>query len=162
MNHPINEGKGTTIPIFSTNNEVPNITDNCTGTLQCELFYELDWSYYLTVTSDCGSVVVEDPCFGTEACVCSNNYYRIVDTMPEYNGTNDLLKVVEEAMVDLAEEIALEIIAKTNNDDDSNDAWIYIVIACSVIVVGILVGGGIYYGKQMKEKKDGENIKAKI
>jgi len=62
---------------------VLNIGDNCTDTVECELYYEPAWSFVLKASLSCAEVAAKKPCFGTFACVCDNDYKSISANMPE-------------------------------------------------------------------------------
>ena len=47
--HPINQEDFETFPTVRTNNEVAFITVNCEETLTCDLYYEPDWNFKLSV-----------------------------------------------------------------------------------------------------------------
>ena len=62
---------------------MPDISQNCTNQITCDLHYEPDWSYRLRAEINCNQVVEKDPCFATYACICDNNYFQIASLMPE-------------------------------------------------------------------------------
>ena len=84
--HRINDNLDEEGHAFKTSEEFPNITDTCEEpetTITCDMHYELDWYYRLRYEGTCGTVEADDPCFATSACVCSNGYYRLSESMPE-------------------------------------------------------------------------------
>ena len=82
VNNAFNEGKPDALPAVLTNAEVTTYTKNCLSNIECDLHYELDWTYRLTATMTCDEATTKDPCFGTQACLCDNGYYRIALNMP--------------------------------------------------------------------------------
>ena len=81
--HKINKDDFGPYPTFQKNSSVPQIANNCTGSISCDIFYEPDWSYKLTTTINCNEVAKKDPCFATYACICDNNYSQIASLMPQ-------------------------------------------------------------------------------
>lgn len=68
----------------TTNSKVPSISAKCVGTIQCDLHYKLDWNFLARVSSlSCSEISSIDPCFGSDACICSNGYLRLRKDMPE-------------------------------------------------------------------------------
>ena len=81
----MNEGKPDALPLFRTNSDVLDTycggqIDSESKTITCELYYELDWDYYLRQTWNCLDEQ-NDPCWGTHACLCDNDYYRFSAAM---------------------------------------------------------------------------------
>ena len=62
---------------------MPNITDDCTDFVTCDLHYELSYEIYLRMEFTCEELTTADPCFGTYACICNNGFTRVSKTMPE-------------------------------------------------------------------------------
>ena len=68
------------------------------------MYYELDWDYKLSKNLYCETADLIDPCFGTLACICDNDFFRIAGNMPERPSDFDdsaevfnVLKMVEQA-----------------------------------------------------------------
>ena len=89
--HPINEGKPDPLPVIGYNEDVPTIASNCPAEtfVTCELFYELDWSYKLSYRMACEDAETVDPCFGTYACFCDNDYFKLAENMPKLSTEDD-------------------------------------------------------------------------
>ena len=94
VNEPFND-RLTTEPatfIESTSRRNPA---HCIGNVQCELHYNLDWSYRLRVNAACSDADTADICFGTDACLCNNGYFRVERRMPsiprDYSGDSESL-----------------------------------------------------------------------
>lgn len=48
------------------------------------MYYELNWFKRLRAQIQCSQVSTLEPCFATTACLCSNGYFRVVETMPDH------------------------------------------------------------------------------
>ena len=84
VNFPLNEGKPDPLPAITINQDVNPIYSNCEQSINCLLWYEVDWDYKYQVGARCSDMASgNDPCFATHACVCSNNYKRISAIMPQ-------------------------------------------------------------------------------
>ena len=55
----------------------------CEDSITCDLHYELDWDLKLTRDFTCSETELMDICFATNACICSNEYYKISLDMPK-------------------------------------------------------------------------------
>lgn len=80
---------------------MPTLNQGCEGSVQCDMHYELDWSFRLRADVACENATAEEVCFATTACLCSNGYYKIAETMPapqakdEYDGFKEVLQEFE-------------------------------------------------------------------
>jgi len=98
--HPINTDTffGGSLPEFDTNLRVPTLSENCNQKVQCDMHYELDWSFRLRTSISCETAAQKDPCFSTSACLCDTGYYRISKLMPKpkeddsYDGFAEILQ----------------------------------------------------------------------
>lgn len=88
------------LPAFRTNPKIKTMIDNCiSGSVSCDMHYELDWSTRLRTELPCEEAIIADPCFATTACLCSNDYYRVSETMPapssitSYDGFTSVIEV---------------------------------------------------------------------
>ena len=67
------------------------------------MHYELDWQFRLRAESTCDSLINNDPCFGTFACLCDNGFVKVAETMPvrptDYTGLAEYLIEVETIIV---------------------------------------------------------------
>lgn len=116
--HPLNFYPSNTFPAYETNPAVPGIGDNCNEKIECQLYYEPTWDFYLKASFTCAEIVAKQPCFGTFACTCDNQYKSISANMPKNDDVN------------------------ASDDDDSGlETWLLIVIICSgvVLLIGIVV-----------------------
>ena len=83
VNFPLNEGKPDPLPAITINPDVDTIYSNCDQSINCLLWNEVDWDYKYQVEARCTDMASgDDPCFATQACVCSNDYIRISASMP--------------------------------------------------------------------------------
>ena len=130
--HPLNFWPSNTFPAYETNPEVPGIADNCTEKIECQLYYEPTWDFYLKAAFTCDEIVSKQPCFGTFACTCDNQYKSISAKMPKLEG---------------------EVVEPAEEDDSGTEAWLVIVIICSVIVAIVGVIAVVMYIKKRKERQ---------
>ena len=88
INFPLNEGKVANLihavyDLLPTNPEVDPIYANCDQSINCHLWYKVDWDYKYQVEARCTDMASgNDPCFATQACICSNGYERVSASMP--------------------------------------------------------------------------------
>lgn len=84
INHPFNVSfMGPRPDIF----EQGSLTQGCSDAISCDVWYERDWnSAKIQASINCDDLVTQDPCFGSYACSCTNNYLRVTYDMPEGNG----------------------------------------------------------------------------
>ena len=145
VNHPVNPG----MPAFKTNQDVPTIDHGCQEKLSCDLHYNMDWYYLARVTDlNCADVVQIDPCFGTQACICSNGYVRISEAMPEQ--PDDYIGDAQAS----ADAKVQELDNGESGDDGSDDGWVVPVVITCVIVFLVGLGFGIFFFmKRLKARK---------
>lgn len=67
---------------YTTNPEIPSISDNCGETIYCDIHYELDYGLRLRKKFSCENIETVDPCFASYACICNSGYTRIAKQMP--------------------------------------------------------------------------------
>lgn len=95
VNDPINEFvTDTPLPSFFHDKFLKPYT--CSSNVSCDLHYDLDWSYRLRTIMACADAVNKDPCYATNACLCSNGYFSVSDAMPEtspdeYSGDSSIM-----------------------------------------------------------------------
>ena len=70
----------------------------CTGNVSCDLHYRSNWDYRLRAQAQCNSQEAEDMCFGTQACICDNGYYKVGSSMSDalqayrnYEGNKEIM-----------------------------------------------------------------------
>ncbi len=143
------------------------------------MHYELDWSYRLRADVTCENATAEKVCFATTACLCSNGYYQIAQTMPartaedEYDGFTEVLEEYErveelkkeegDVTIDKDGVIVPTPPKKTTSDGDDEDegmfgmeTWLLIVTLCALVVILTIVGVGIFYMmKRCNKRKSG-------
>ena len=106
VNHKINHGKPEYLPAVVTNKSVKEMANNCEDKITCDLHYEMDWDFKLTREVTCDEAEQIDICFATNACICSNEYFRVSFDMPKltknYQGQVDrsLLAAFEQRIID--------------------------------------------------------------
>ena len=94
---------------------MPSIETSCTSEVTCDMHYDLDWSTKLRVTKSCSSAIADDPCFGSFACICDNEYLRIAENMPTIPDSYDGYK----SIIDNAVIINVSASAAGNSDSDN-------------------------------------------
>ena len=135
--HPLNFFPSSTFPDYETNDLVPNIGDNCTDKIECELYYEPDWDMVLKAEFTCDEIEAKQPCFGTFACVCDNKYKRISQSMPE-----------------LSDAQKLELGLTNQVEDDDMPIWPIIVGASALVVIILIV---VVVCIKRKQKRNAES-----
>ena len=120
--HPLNFFPSSEYPAFETNADVPNIGDNCTDKIECDLYYQPDWEFVLKAEFTCAEISAKKPCFGTYACVCDNDYKSISASMPEPS-SEKLAESISASMPELSSENLAELNKQSGNsfgieDDD--------------------------------------------
>ena len=163
VNHPVNDGKPDAIPAIKYNPQAPEVSTNCdnenTNEITCDLYYELDWSFYFTSKSTCFMLEKAklDPCFGTFACLCDNGYFRVSENMPDPNVEQaevlietewepviaEPVEEEEEEEVPVIEEpsgiITTVTVKEKSEDDDDNTATIALIVIGVVLFTVVLV-----------------------
>ena len=105
VNFPLNEGKPDPLPAITTNPDVDPIYANCDQSINCLLWYEVDWDYRYQVEARCLDMANgNDPCFATQACICSNGYRRISAIMPSLTDEIEIPETPEQIEVKAKDE----------------------------------------------------------
>lgn len=92
VNDPFNDRLTTEPSTFIESTKKRNPA-HCIGNVHCDLHYNLDWNYRLRVNGVCSEPETETICFGADACLCNNDYFRVERRMPAtppvYSGDQD-------------------------------------------------------------------------
>ena len=90
VNVPFNENTQDDLPEMLSSTDKTSITDGCTDTVSCDLFYDTKWDYYLSSGAiACADAEAVNPCFGTNACLCTNEYIKVSEKMDLLPGEAD-------------------------------------------------------------------------
>ena len=106
----------------------------------------------MRVNLPCDEAKVTDPCFATMACLCSNNYFSVAETMPrppaQYSGLGEVLKLYTTEKQLARQSIRIDGIkenrsGKTRIDSntvfDSIETWHYIVAGSAAVMLTFLI-----------------------
>ena len=68
----------------------------CAGNVACDIHYKADWSSRVRVSVPCSDPKTYNVCYGSEACICDNGYFKVSAAMPDtpvdYVGDQETLK----------------------------------------------------------------------
>lgn len=132
-----------TFPGYLSSKTVATISDNCTETVSCELYYEPTWDLYLDAAFTCAEVETKQPCFGTFACVCDNAYYRLSNDMPEAPAGK------------IPQDLSVSEASKDDGDGGGVEAWHIILIVSGLIVIAV---AGVAVFCFIKNKRNSQSI----
>lgn len=82
VNHPLNDNPSTFSSGFLRSKGIDS-AGSCQASVKCDLHYDIDWSYRLRIELICQDAYMNDPCFATSACLCSNGYFKVANDMPD-------------------------------------------------------------------------------
>ena len=168
VNHQINDGKPEYLPAVIMNKSVQSMVNYCDNSITCDLHYEMDWDLKLTREVTCSETELVDICFATNACICSNEYYRISLDMPKlsknYQGQvdrellaafEDKINVPEPDKKDPEKPEKTQKEGKntdvTNNteveseESDDDDDTMLILIICGSVLGAVILFTGCYF-----------------